>query len=270
MSWIKKPGSNESRGNKRGTFRQDVDESVELQVAGIDTAIKARVVDISTEGCRFRSLVLIDRGRAVTFEWRRLTGAVLLLKGTVVSRRSSTAPPGFEYGLRFQNLPAVQLEAIARDVTEMQRRTAVVRAEQKNAPAETASPEDRRRTAFRASVTFPVRYRREGRATALDAKATDLSAGGLCLISEMPLARGQLVSLTFRLPDDVLNVYDPADVQKRKPFEETTLRARVVRRLPGTAGSHGIEFLELDPHTREDLARFIHAVQLKRLRRNSG
>ncbi|MGZ3497603.1 MAG: PilZ domain-containing protein [Vulcanimicrobiaceae bacterium] len=267
MSWIKKPAGNQSRTNKRETFRQGVDEPVELHVAGIDSTIKARVVDLSTDGCRFRCLVLVDRGRAVTFTWKRPAGASLELKGVVTSRRASVERPGFEYGLRFDGLPDVQREALARDITEMQRRSAVVRAEQKTATPDAASPEDRRRTAFRASVTFPVRYRHEGRSVPIDAKATDLSAGGLCLISELPLAPGQLIALTFRLPDDVLSVYDPADARRRKPFEEATLRARVVRRLPGTTASHGIEFRDVDPHTREELARFIHAVQLKRLRR---
>lgn len=253
MSWIKKPASQQGRDNKRESFRQAIDEPVELRVAGIDTAIKAQIVDLSIDGCRVRCLVLIDRGRAVTFTWKRSTGVSLELKGSVVSRRSSTAGTGFEYGLRFDTLPEAQRDALARDITELQRRSALARSEQKAAPVD-ADVQDQRRGAFRASVTFPVTYRHESQAVTIAAKATDLSAGGLCLISKEPLAPGQLLELTFRLPFGETN-------------GETKLRARVVRRLPGTAGSHGIAFLDLDPHTREELARFIHAVQLKRMRR---
>ena len=54
----------------------------------------------------------------------------------------------------------------------------------------------------------------------------------------------------------------------RRPFEEMILRGRVVSQFAPhrDLNVHGIEFIEIDGYTREEIARFAHASQLMHLR----
>jgi len=110
-----------------------------------------------------------------------------------------------------------------------------------------------------------------------------VSTGGLRLLCNEELMNNATIELRFTLPSEVLDVFPPSEKRteispfgertvrmpdKRRPFAPMILRARVIARLPRSQGRivYGVEFLEIDGFQREEIARFVHAAQLQRLR----
>ncbi|HVA26806.1 MAG TPA: PilZ domain-containing protein, partial [Candidatus Baltobacteraceae bacterium] len=173
---------------------------------------------------------------------------------------------------------------LAREILEMQRREAATRAEKKSAAAPKPAPKSgkQRRGTFRTMVGFPVRYRAGSRPGVI-AEANDVSMGGLRLICAETIELGTPIELRFTLPGQFLHVYPPADERteitpfgprkvriqdNRRPFEEMTVRGRVVSRFQPMRGRevYGVQFTEIDGYQREEIARFTHSVQLSKLR----
>ena len=136
-------------------------------------------------------------------------------------------------------------------------------------------------------VAFPVKYRRDGRPGATVAEANDLSAGGLKLICNEPFPKDVILTLEFTLPQEVLSVLSNAPVQDpspfgprgelrpkpkdpRRPFEPMSIKAKVAARLKDSSGRVvlGVQFLDADAFTREEIQRYIHAAQLYKIRMN--
>jgi hypothetical protein len=97
------------------------------------------------------------------------------------------------------------------------------------------------------------------------------------------LAIGTAVDLKLTLPSSVLEVYPEETIaidissgtpkrtgrpDLRRPFEEMTLRGRVVTRFAPVRDHEvfGVAFLEIDGYQREEIARFTHAIQLAKIR----
>lgn len=260
--------------NERSSYRQSVDLPVQVDVRGIRLPINARIVDVSATGCRIRSWIALERGAALSFDWPRET-VKLRLAGTVAARRPSNEGETFEYGVTFTGLLPAESDLLAREIIEAQRREAFNRAQR--AAAMNVKPSDmNRRTAYRANVEFDLQLLFADRPAApVSVTASDISAGGLRIICERALETNDEVELRFRLPSDVLRVF-PAHVdelkKQRRPFEEMRVRARVASRLADIEDkpAYGIAFVEVDAYTREEIARFIHAVQLGELRARSA
>ena len=256
--------------NERSSYRQSVDLPVRVDVRGIRLPINARIVDVSATGCRIRSWIALERGANVSFDWPR-ESARLRLAGTVAARRPSSEGETFEYGVTFTGLLPAETDLLAREIIEAQRREAFNRAQR--AAAIQVKPSDvNRRGAYRANVEFALQLvfaQRPGAFIAVT--ACDISAGGLRISCERELKVNDEVQLRFRLPNEVLRVF-PAHVdelkKQRRPFEEMRILARVASRLEDIDGkpAYGIAFIEVDAYTREEIARFIHAVQLGELR----
>ena len=269
--------------NERSSFRQTVDLPVQIDVRGIRLPVNATIVDISVSGCRLRSWIALERGVTVAFDWPRPT-LRLRLAGSIVARRPSAQGEAFEYGVTFTGLLPSEADAMQREILEAQRREAFNRA-QREAEMRAAQPgTSNRRTAYRANVAFPLEITYVDRPEKpIEVTASDISAGGLRISSDREFVPADEIVVRFRLPEHVLRVY-PATVEdetvmtpfgprrrshnRRRPFEEMRVRSRIASRLADVDGmpAYGVAFVELDAYTREEIARFIHAVQLGELR----
>lgn len=143
---------------------------------------------------------------------------------------------------------------------------------------------DQKRTAYRASVEFPVLYSVEGREGMRGAAANDLSAGGLRLMGDEDLINGTVVVFNFTLPNELVRtVQVEREIEEKSPFgtrkkkimvppasfDQMTIRAKVVIAFLNTKRrkfAHGVQFLEIDDRTKEEIQRFIHIWQIKQLR----
>ena len=100
------------------------------------------------------------------------------------------------------------------------------------------------------------------------------------------LVDGMAVEVRFTLPSDVLSVHPEETVlldlrnrevvrsmrnDMRRPFGEMVILARVTsyKVLPGGEYAYGLAFHNLDGYTAEEIARYTHAVQLDKKRRQN-
>ena len=253
-----------------------------MSVDGLPAPVYATLVNISETGCRVRSLILIDRHRAVEFQLRRQALAPLLLRGKVMSRATPSGGGGYEYGISFNGMPQSERDALSQEILELQRREAAARAQQRSAEVKPAIPPGtQRRRSVRTLFSFPVRYR-FGK-TSSPAEANDISTGGLRLMCREDVPLGVDVEIRFRLPNAVLDIFPPSEERteitpfgprkirlpdNRRPFAEMLLRGRVISRFAPQRGRevYGVQFTDIDGYHREEIARFTHAVQLQKLR----
>jgi c-di-GMP-binding flagellar brake protein YcgR len=145
-----------------------------------------------------------------------------------------------------------------------------------------------KRRSYRADVSFPVTYVVEGQGEAHTALTQNVSAGGMRIVGDEPLALGSGIAyVRFALPNELLG-----DVRFEREVEQRTLRGRVRRRMrvppapfhemtlpvklvstqhdvkhhkPAT----GVEFVDVPPGVREELHRFVHVLQLNELRQRA-
>lgn len=282
MSWFtRRSASFTEAENQRRHFRQSIELPIALSVEGLPAEVFGTLVNISETGCRFRSLILLVRSRRVNFELRRPSAPSIPLRGRIVTRRFPPHGGGYEYGVDFDLAAPEEREHLHKVIVDLQRRVGAARANERGTIV-TDENSAQRRKSMRAAVTFPIRYRLEGRASAIG-EASDISMGGLRLACEHPLPNDALLELRFTLPADVLSVYPPASERleispfgprhvripdNRRPFEEMTARGRVVTNFgrKGSREAYGIQFMDIDGYQREEIARFTHASQLAKLR----
>ncbi|MBV8117330.1 MAG: PilZ domain-containing protein [Candidatus Eremiobacteraeota bacterium] len=271
-------------GNQRQYYRQSIELPIAIEVAGLPAPVYGTLINISETGCRLRSLILIDRDRDVEFELKRPNHQAMLLKGRVVMRATPEKGGGCEYGVSFGRMTAIERAALSREIREIQRREATVRAEKRSAAAPKPAPKTakQRRNAVRTMVEFPIRFRTANK-LALNASANDISTGGLRLLTSEALEVGALVEMRFTLPNTFLHVFPPAAERveitpfgprnvripdNRRPFEEMTVHGRIVSTFQPTRGREvfGVQFTDVDGYQREEIARFTHSVQIAKLR----
>ncbi|MDQ6929645.1 MAG: PilZ domain-containing protein [Candidatus Eremiobacteraeota bacterium] len=272
--------------NKRRTYRQNVEMPVELKVTGYPVEVRATMTDLSAEGCRIRSLIALEKGAALNFSIRGAGGKSLELRGRIAARKKIVGQAYYAYGVTFETISSGESAKVIAVVMEIQRRAAADRSAVKSGSITGAKPGKKRGT-YRAVVTFPVKYRCDSRPGATAAQARDLSAGGLRLICDEPLPSNAALTLEFTLPHEVLSIFSGATPQDpspfgdrgilrqkpkdpRRPFEPMTIRATVAARLKDSLGHIvlGVRFIDADTFTREEITRYIHAVQLYRIRKN--
>ena len=272
----------DAANNKRKAFRQSLELPIAVAVRGLAAPIYATLLDLSEGGCRFRSLILIERGSPVEFAIPRRDGSKLTLGGKIVVRAMKSHGAQYEYGVTFARLLPSTREEISHVLLEMQRRAGISRAEARTAPVAPSANAKQRRQTVRAFITFPIRFRRQGKPSQ-QGEASDIGSGGLRLTCPDSLPLGTTLELRFLLPSRVLDIYPPPTekieitpfglktvriADHRKPFEEMTIHGRVVSQFDPkrTLHVHGVEFIDLDGYSREEIARFTHAVQLTKLR----
>lgn len=145
-----------------------------------------------------------------------------------------------------------------------------------------------KRRSYRADVQFPVTYVVEGQGEAHTALTRNVSAGGMRIVGDEPLALGSGIAFVrFALPNELVG-----DVRFEREVEQRTLRGRVRKRLrvaPAPFGemtlpvklvstehdakfhkpATGVEFVNVPPSLREELHRFVHVLQLNELRQRA-
>lgn len=282
---VSQDGNSQKREQRR-FFRQSIELPVAVSVGKLPAPVYATLMNISETGCRFRSLILIERDKSVDFELQRPGRSPLHLSGSILQRTNPEIGGGYEYGVEFRHTNANERDALAREVLDIQRREAKARSEAREQVAQPAG--DRygssmqRRSSVRTNASFPIRYRVGDRIFVV-AEANDVSTGGLRLICGETLPTGSELELEFTLPSNVLDVYPKAAERteispfgprrvrlpdNRRPFEEMALRGRVVARFEPINGReiYGLQFIDIDGYQREEIARFTHAAQLLKLR----
>jgi c-di-GMP-binding flagellar brake protein YcgR len=149
---------------------------------------------------------------------------------------------------------------------------------------ERATITERQRRDYRASVEFPVLYVVAGRPGTRTAIANDLSAGGLRLIGDEDLENGTTIDLRFTLPNELVRGVqlekEVVEITARRrtktkimvppePFREMRLRAKVVIaffNVKRRKFAHGVQFVDIDERSKEEVQRFIHVWQIRLLR----
>lgn len=283
MLWHRSAAS-ASPGNQRQTYRQSLELPIAVGVTGLPAPVYGTLVNISENGCRLRSLILIDRNRSVEFELKRIGHPPFQLRGKIVSRSNPPQGGGYEYGVTFNGTLQSERDALLKEILELQRREAASRADKHPDELEQSASTARwqRRRSVRTLFAFAVRYR-FGNKRSTPAEANDISTGGLRLMCFDRIEIGTEVELRFALPDRVLNIFPVAAARSeitpfgprkiripdhRRPFEEMLVHARVISRFSQLRGRevYGLQFTDIDGYHREEIARFIHAVQLEKLR----
>ena len=239
----------------------------------------AVVERLTASEARFRTVVFFEHGETVEFQFaaahddRKVT-----VRGTVVSRVSNG--PRFSYIARNDRMAPQEIDDLARTVSENYRRQAMVRSHEQLV-GKLPTTEALTRSSVRVATQFAITYRTP-KEDYRQAKAGDVSSGGMLIICREALVQGEPVELRFTLPGDVLAVYPEEtaviDVRKgtaapvrgdeRRPFKEMVLGARVVshRPLGNGAYAYGLAFTCIDGFQHEEIARYTHAVQRARNR----
>ena len=255
--------------NRRESYRQKLDLPIELKVLGLhgETNRAATLMDLSATGCRVRSQHTYEIGTKVGFALPSAANN-LRLAGTVVSREKSVSSFIFDYGLTFSGLSEAQREAIVQELMNFQRRDAVAVSFKKYADVRVEQPQTR--LTYREEVTFPVRFM-HGTSHNSEGHASDISMDGVRLWSDTSLQNGARIHMSFTLPEYVLYPEaDPDDPARAVPpkalhgFKEINCKGTVIARLPSGTRKlpHGVKFVDLHPVDREEIARFIHLLQL--------
>jgi len=261
--------------NKRQTFRQGVAVPVEMSVQKMPVTVHGTLMDMSADGCRIRSLISLEKGAALRFEVRGSNGKTLELRGRIAARKKIIGQAFYAYGIAFDKISTAQSDALVSLIMEFQRRAAADRTQTKESAVENAKPGKHRGT-YRALVSFRIKYRREGRPGVTIAEANDLSAGGLRLIGNEPMPQDVILTFEFTLPQEALNIHSstptadpstfgdrgitrPKGKDPRRPFEPMTIRGKVAARLKYSSGRIvlGVQFLDADAYTREEIQRYI-------------
>lgn len=238
------------------------------------------VEHITSSQCRIRTTAVLVRNDLVEFE----IGIPGRPSARAIGRVISRVPQGqhFSYILMLDQMSAAHHDALARTIAEVYRRHALSRSLEKHVSS-LPTTDQRIRSDVRVVSQIAIQYRVD-KGELLAGKAGDISGGGLSLTCNTNLLVGMFVELRFTLPSDVLKVYpeetlafDPrkatmsatgrADL--RRPFEVMVVRARVasLNAVSNGARSYGLAFYGIDGFTREEIARYVHAVQLGKRRR---
>lgn len=252
-SWIGKASGGETPQPARVQTQRGASFPTVVRARGIAPA-NAFIDAMSDAECVIRCVVLLDTDASIEFDAKRADGTAYVVRGKIRSRVA--VPPRFEY------------------TVDLERSIPVV--------ADPKEPVEGARRTLRLDVEFGLQYRtlKEG---FRNAKARNVSTGGLLMTCREALVESMLLELHFVLPSHVLNVYPERSTvldiragfkrksvpsKLRKPFEDVVVPARVVRHHPVGEGqfAYGVSFFNMDRKAREEIARFVEAVRHVKVR----
>jgi c-di-GMP-binding flagellar brake protein YcgR len=145
-----------------------------------------------------------------------------------------------------------------------------------------------KRASFRMPVDFEVAYKLHDRDELRHGRASDISGGGLRLLTDEDLLQGSLLDIDFCLPSDFLSelsidkeVFEqtpfgprPASVKTTpppfQPMHITSVICSTSHISELAQFAYGMKFLGLNEHTEEELERFVHLGQLHEIRVRTG
>ena len=258
MSWI--GVRSDHLGGKSTVPNISLEHPITVIARGIGPA-HAVVEQLNASECRVRSAVWLGRGDAIEFVYHAGSEEAAMVRGTVTSHVA--VGTHFVYKVRLNRMSAAELDALAHVVAKEQRRLATARSHL--VPVDLSAARESKRSAFRVLAPFPIAYR-PMRSQFKPAKAENVSAGGLSMICPEFLHEGDLLELRFTPPLEVLSVYPEAAKERRRPFEEMLVTARVVRAraLGPKKFTYGLSLIGIDSYQHEELARYVSAVSLSR------
>ena len=268
---------NPAPNNRRESYRQKLDVPIDVKIVGLHGQLNkpGTLMDLSASGCRIRSRENYELGTRIGFDVPS-SEKHMKLTGTIVKREKSVSSFIFDYGVTFSGLSEGQKEAIVQELMHFQRRDAKAVSFKKFADVRTEQPQTR--LTYREEVTFPIQFM-HGQSVHSSGFASDISMDGIRLWTDMALQNGARLHLTFTLPDYVLY----PDIEPGEPiprvanksqhaFKEMHMKGVVVARLPSNTRKlpHGVKFVDLHPVDREEVARFIHLLQIYKLAQRKG
>lgn len=206
------------------------------------TPTMAIVEHLAATTCILRSVTLFDEGELLTFTLT-VQGAPQVIVSGRVAERSSNGPRS-RYALNLDPMTVGQREDIARLTREATYRRSI------GQPMPDVSTQNGlTRSSVRVPVDIPVRYAIEGRESG-DARATNLSAGGVLIVCAADLAVGSALDLAFSLS------------QETQGHPQIAIQARIVARQPLRSGSYSynLAFHGADPSVRSAIEHHVKAL----------
>ena len=204
-------------------------EAPTMVSSGGSSPVMAIIEHLDAAGCRMRSVNAFDIGARVAFSAVIHGAAPIPLQGTIASR--SQAGPRFVY--------TVDIDGDASTVAAIERAVEIARTRSANRTPDVATNNGLTRASVRVPVDFSLRFTTAG-GSAHDARATNISTGGILMNSSELLAVGASLELHFLLDDVPVSV-----------------RGRIVAHQDATP-NYNIAFYDVRELVKETLARFIN------------
>lgn len=278
MAWLQ--GKKPQQQTPADLAKPSFDVPVKLRVRGVAEPVQATLLHIAVAGCRLRCWMMMERGDPLSFEWRLSDGRALQIGGSVAARYAPrNGGVGFEYAVALDKLAESDADALAREAAMLQRRIASARS------YDTSLVDISQFTGYRVPDDFAITYRVDDRrAVTKIGQACDVTGNGLRLRCDERFRDGQEITLNLRLPDAVLGVHKGSDDELvtgpfgyrrvprrylRRAFADLKIRARVAGTVQDSKrrSAYEMQFLNVDGLAREEIARYIHASQLARVKR---
>lgn len=273
MPWI---GANaQPRRNEQAQPPASLEQATTISGRGTAPA-NAVIEHLTAHECRLRTVVFFDATESVEFDFTTIENVRIRARGRIAERHSKG--PRFIYRIRLDRMDSRETESLARAVALLHRRQANERSHRRAIDA-LPTTESLARTSHRAVADFTMLYR-TARENPKSAQASDVSTGGLAMTCRDALIPGEHVEVRFTMPSEVLDVHPEQTAlldlrtrsvahvraDMRRPFQEILVRARVVSHQPLGEGTfkYGLSFLDLTTEARNELARYVHAIQLAR------
>jgi len=110
MAGLNKDGASPPRVEKT---RQTFDLPVKVRVRGVAEPIQATLLHIAVSGARLQMSLQMERGTALSFDWRLSDGKLLNVAGVVAARYDlQKSGTGFEYAVALEAMPEVESNAL--------------------------------------------------------------------------------------------------------------------------------------------------------------
>jgi hypothetical protein len=204
-----------------------------MLVQGEYPPVMGIVEHLNDEECRFRSLGRFDAGDVIRFDISPNGTAAVSLTGTVVS--CTTTGPRRNYVLRFGDAKNPQPEPRIIPARHAAR-------------APQAAPSPLVRSAVRVPADFAVGFAHENGSIG-SGYATNISEGGMHMVSSAELLVGAALELTFILPES--------------GAQESVVEARIVARQATGDGrrSYNMAFFNLDKRVHTRIAAYVRTKQ---------
>jgi|SRR5579872_1138162 len=277
MAWQGKDGD-APQSTPAEAVKHTFDVPITMRVRGAAEPVPAMLLHIAISGCRLHAKMIMERGTGLSFEWRLSNGNVLNVAGVVAARYATKdGAAGFEYAVALDPMMEDESNALAKEAAKLVR-SASARS------YDTAVVDISQFLNYRTPDDVKVSYRIDNPRTFGIGTACDITGNALRLCCTETLKANEAVFLAVRLPDVVLNVHKGPDDELvtapmsskqiprkmlRKPFQEIQLRGRVVASVKDSKrrDAYEIELQGIDSLARQEIARYIHASQLARIKK---
>src|SRR5579884_454976 len=206
MAWLNKRAASDAVPQS-DVSKHTFDVPIKLKLRGVAEPTHATLLHIALSGCRLRTWMHMERGTALSFDWRLGTGKALQINGVVAARYAPrNGGVGFEYAVALEELPEADADELAREAAMLARRSASARS------YDTSLVDISQFTGYRVPDDFTLTYRVDDpRIGGRIATACDVTGNALRLIPGERLRPNQVLQLQIRLPDALLSVHKGSD-----------------------------------------------------------